>query len=427
MLILVLNCGSSSLKFQLIETSPEQITANRDRTLGRGSIERIGAVDSKITFEIAGGEKQVSHRPVLKHKEAIETAFEWLTGESKLIGGAHEIEGAGHRIVHGGESFKGSALITDDVLKEIEKASDLAPLHNPHNLKGYFAAKALLPQAAQVAVFDTAFHQTMPAHAYLYAVPYIYYTRDKLRRYGFHGTSHRYVSYRFAQIHGKKRSDFRLITCHLGNGCSVCAIEHGESIDTSMGFTPLEGLVMGTRSGDVDPGAVLYMIDRAEMGAHEVDVTLNTQSGLYGISGVSGDMRDLLAASGKGVERAKLAVDAFCYRVTKYIGAVLRGDERSGCDRVRRWHRRERGGGAGEDLRAVGSAGAAVRRGEERGGEWRGEGDQRGGIGVEGLGDSDGRGTADRARHAALHSEYSARVTAALPFVRGLASLTFYI
>ncbi len=321
MLILVLNCGSSSLKFQLIETSPEQIAANGDRALGRGSIERIGAVDSKITFEIAGGEKQVSHRPVLKHKEAIETAFEWLTGESKLIGGPREIEGAGHRIVHGGESFKGSALITDDVLKEIEKASDLAPLHNPHNLKGYFAAKALLPHAAQVAVFDTAFHQTMPAHAYLYAVPYIYYTRDKLRRYGFHGTSHRYVSYRFAQIHGKKRSDFRLITCHLGNGCSVCAIDRGESVDTSMGFTPLEGLVMGTRSGDVDPGAVLYMIDRAEMGAHEVDVTLNTQSGLYGISGVSGDMRDLLEASGKGVERAKMAVEAFCYRVTKYIGA----------------------------------------------------------------------------------------------------------
>ena len=323
MLILVLNCGSSSLKFQLIETSVEQIAANGEKTLGRGSIERIGSADSKISFEAAGGEKRISHRPVLKHKDAIDVAFEWLTGESELIGGTREIEGAGHRIVHGGESFKGSALITADVLKEIEKASDLAPLHNPHNLKGYFAAKALLPHAAQVAVFDTAFHQTMPPHAYLYAVPYIYYTRDKLRRYGFHGTSHRYVSYRYAQIQGKKRSDFRLITCHLGNGCSVCAIENGRSIDTSMGFTPMEGLVMGTRSGDVDPGAVLYMIDRAEMGMHEVDVTLNTQSGLYGISGVSGDMRDLLEASGKGVERAATAVDAFCYRATKYIGAYF--------------------------------------------------------------------------------------------------------
>src|SRR5579863_5989528 len=323
MLILVLNCGSSSLKFQLIETSPEQIAANGDRALGRGSIERIGAVDSKITFEIAGGEKQVSHRPVLKHKEAIETAFEWLTGESKLIGGPHEIEGAGHRIVHGGESFKGSALITGEVLKEIEKASDLAPLHNPHNLKGYYASKALLPHAAQVAVFDTAFHQTLPPKAYLYGLPYLYYTRDKIRRYGFHGTSHRYVSYRFAQIHNTTRDAYKMITCHLGNGCSVCAIDHGQSVDTSMGFTPLEGLLMGTRSGDLDAGAVLYLVGRAEMGLHEVDVVLNKNSGMYGISGVSNDMRELEAEAAKGNSRAQLAIDVFCYRVVKYIGAYF--------------------------------------------------------------------------------------------------------
>ncbi len=321
MLILVLNCGSSSLKFQLIETSAEQIQANTDRMLAHGVVERIGASDSKLTFTTAGGARKSAVEPVLRHKDAFEAAFSWLREESGLLKELGEIEGVGHRIVHGGEEFKSSAMMTDDVVRRIEALSDLAPLHNPHNLKGFAAAKALLPEAKQVAVFDTAFHQSMPARSYIYAIPYVFYTRDKVRRYGFHGTSHRYVSYEFARRHGKTRSDYKLITCHLGNGCSVCAIEHGKSVDTSMGFTPLEGLMMGSRCGDLDAGAVLYLLERAEMGQAEVDVTLNTQSGLMGVSGVSRDMRDVLEARARGEERARLAVEAFCYRVAKYVGA----------------------------------------------------------------------------------------------------------
>jgi acetate kinase len=318
MKILVLNCGSSSLKFQLIETSPDQIAANQDHRLARGDIAKIGSADSTIEFE-AGAGKTKDTRPVLTHKDAIAAAFELLegSGAAKL----DDVEGVGHRVVHGGEHFAESAIMDDDTVKRIVAASDLAPLHNPHNLKGYYAAKALLPKATHVAVFDTSFHQTMPPAAYIYAIPYLYYTRDKIRRYGFHGTSHRYVSYRFAYLHNATRESYKLITCHLGNGCSVCAIEHGKSIDTSMGLTPIEGLIMGTRPGDLDPGAVMYMLGRAEMGMHEVDVTLNQYSGLYGISGTSNDMRDLLDEAGKGNARAQLAIDAFCYRVCKYIGA----------------------------------------------------------------------------------------------------------
>jgi acetate kinase len=322
MKILVLNCGSSSLKFQLIETGAEQIRNNQDRVLAHGVVERIGSSDAKTTFEVPGSDRVQETREILQHKDAIEAAFTFLRGEIKVIGDLQEIEGVGHRIVHGGERFQASTLIDDDVIKQIEALSDLAPLHNPHNLKGYYASKALLPHAAQAAVFDTAFHQTLPPHAYLYGLPYIYYTRDKLRRYGFHGTSHRFVSYRYAQIQSRPLADFKLITCHLGNGCSACAIDRGRSIDTSMGFTPLEGLIMGTRPGDLDPGAVLYMVNRAEMGMHEMEVTLNTHSGLYGISGVSGDMRDLLSQE-QGNGRAKTAVDAFCYRVAKYIGSYF--------------------------------------------------------------------------------------------------------
>jgi acetate kinase len=318
--ILVLNCGSSSLKFQLIETSPDQIAANQDRQLASGVIAKIGSADSTVAFE-AGGKKTKDTRAVLTHKDAFAAAFELLEGSGTATLG--DVEGVGHRVVHGGEHFTESAIIDDEALRRIEAASELAPLHNPHNLKGYFAAKALLPKAAHVAVFDTSFHQTMPPKAYIYAIPYLYYTRDKIRRYGFHGTSHRYVSYRFAHIHGGVRADYKLITCHLGNGCSVCAIDHGKSIDTSMGLTPLDGLVMGTRPGDLDPGAVMYMVGRAEMGLHEVDVTLNQYSGLYGISGTSNDMRDLLDEAGKGNARAQLAIDVFCYRVRKYIGAYF--------------------------------------------------------------------------------------------------------
>ncbi len=321
MRILVMNCGSSSLKFQLIETSFQQIVSNKDRMLAQGVFERIGSTDARSRLVVAGQPPQETVREVLRHQEAIQATFAWLAGESGLLGSLEEIDGVGHRIVHGGERFHASTLMTDDTVRQIEALSDLAPLHNPHNLKAFYAAKKILPRVPQVAVFDTAFHQTMPAHAYIYGVPYIYYTRDKLRRYGFHGTSHRFVSYRFAQIHGDTREAYKLITCHLGNGCSVCAIDHGKVVDTSMGFTPLEGLIMGSRPGDLDAGAVLYMLERAEMGHAEVDVTLNTQSGLVGISGVSRDMRDVLAAAAKGNERAELAVNAFCYRVAKYIGS----------------------------------------------------------------------------------------------------------
>ena len=312
MKILVLNCGSSSLKFQLIETAGE-------RVLARGRVERIGANDAKIEFAISGGREQSETRAVPDHKDAIASAFAFLTSESKTIGGLDEIEGVGHRIVHGGDRFEASVLITGEVLKKIEAVSDLAPLHNPHNLKGYYLSRDFLPRARQAAVFDTAFHQTLPPRAFLYGLPYVYYTRDKIRRYGFHGTSHRFVSRRYAQI--QARGDLRIIACHLGNGCSVCAIQNGKSIDTSMGFTPMEGLLMGTRAGDIDPGAVLYLLDRAKNGSREISAMLNNQSGLEGISGVSSDMRDLLDAAAKGNERARIAIDIFCYRIIKYTGA----------------------------------------------------------------------------------------------------------
>jgi acetate kinase len=278
--ILVLNCGSSSLKFQLIETTPERIASDTDVRLAQGLIEKIGSGEAFVSYQQQDRPAIRETCPILKHKEAIQTAFDLMTAQN-------------------------------------------AALHNPHNLKGYYAAKALLPHAKNVAVFDTSFHQTMPANSYLYGIPYLYYTRNKVRRYGFHGTSHRYISYRYARIHNGVPADFNLITCHLGNGCSVCAIDHGKSVDTSMGLTPMEGLLMGTRPGDIDAGAVMYMIERAEMGLHEVDVLLNRQSGLYGISGVSNDMRELMKASRDGNQRATTAIDIFCYRVKKYIGAYL--------------------------------------------------------------------------------------------------------
>lgn len=323
MKILVLNCGSSSLKFQLIDTTPERIAANDDLVLAQGAVEKIGTGQAIVTYQPKGGPKVREDKPILKHQEAIQTAFDHMTGEGGVVRNLAEIEGVGHRIVHGGEHFQQSVLIDDAVLKLIEAAVDLAPLHVPHNLKGYYASRALLPDAKNVAVFDTSFHQTMPPKAFLYGLPYLYYTRDKVRRYGFHGTSHRYVAYRFAQLHNSSSDKFKLITCHLGNGCSMAAIENGKSVDTSMGLTPLEGLMMGTRAGDLDPGAVLYVAEHAEMGLHETDVVLNRYSGLYGISGLSNDMRDLITASQDGNQRATLAIDVFCYRVKKYIGSYL--------------------------------------------------------------------------------------------------------
>jgi acetate kinase len=323
MLILVLNCGSSSLKYQLIVTSAEQIAGNSDRALAQGAVERIGFEDALCTFQVAGGEKQTKTAAILRHKDAIQTAFDRLTAPGSPLKNIQQIEAVGHRIVHGGETFTESVLIDDQVLREIVRVSDLAPLHNPHNLKGYYASRALLPAAKQVAVFDTAFHQTLPRWAFLYGLPYGYYTRDKLRRYGFHGTSHRYVSWRYADLQKTKRDQLNLITCHLGNGCSICAIDHGKSIDTSMGFTPMDGLLMGTRSGDVDPGAVLYIVNSDPMGVHGTEVLLNQNSGLAGISGGTSDMRDLLKKRDAGDERAKDAIDVFCYRLVKYIGAYL--------------------------------------------------------------------------------------------------------
>ena len=322
MKILVLNCGSSSLKFQLIETSPEQIAENRDRLRARGEVERIGSDDARITCDVAGHKTETA-RPIPGFEDAIREVLETLKTAEGASVRLEEIEAVGHRVVHGGERFRQSVRIDEAVVREIESCSELAPLHNPHNLKGYVSARKLLPSAVHVAVFDTAFHQTLPPHAYLYGLPYVCYTRDRIRRYGFHGTSHRYVSRRFAQLHSAKPEAFKLITCHLGNGCSVCAIDRGKSVDTSMGFTPLEGLVMGTRSGDLDPGAVLHLAKDAAMDGHSVDSMLNERSGLLGISGVSNDMRDLLGAREQGNPLARLAIEVFCYRVAKYIGAYF--------------------------------------------------------------------------------------------------------
>ncbi|MDP9170887.1 MAG: acetate kinase [Acidobacteriota bacterium] len=285
MKILVLNAGSSSLKFEIWEMQPEKLIL-------QDTVERTSSMT-----------------------DALRSVFEKAAGI--------EVDAAGHRIVHGGDRFRESVVIDADVEKQIEELSALAPLHNPHNLEAYRAARQHLPNVKHVAVFDTAFHQTLPAHAYAYALPWEFLTQKKIRRYGFHGISHRYVSGRFAELHDGAPAHFRMITCHLGNGCSVCAINGGESIDTSMGFTPLEGLVMGSRSGDIDAGAVLYLITHEGLAPDEVSRVLNNESGLKGLSGVSNDMRDILKAADGGDERANLAVDAFCYRVRKYIGSYL--------------------------------------------------------------------------------------------------------
>jgi acetate kinase len=328
MRVLVLNCGSSSLKFQLIETSREQIAQNNDRVLAHGAVERVGSDDAKFTYQMAGREKEEKQQAVKDQKQAIQLAFDHLTAPGGALSHPQDVEAVGHRIVHGGEAFHESVIIDDRVLKDIEKLSDLAPLHNPENLKGYYASRELLPDAKQVAVFDTAFHQTMPPCAYLYGLPYEFYERDHIRKYGFHGTSHRYVSWRFAMLHQKKRADYKLITCHLGNGCSVCAIDHGKSIDTSMGFTPMDGLLMGTRPGEIDPGAVLYLAQRDPDGAQGMEKLLNHKAGLAGLTNSTGDMRDIQKRSAAGDQRARDAVDVFCYRVIQFIGSyatVLNG------------------------------------------------------------------------------------------------------
>jgi len=321
MRILVINCGSSTLKFQLIETSPEQIAADTDRVLARGEVDRIGSTEALVTCQATEGERSREGSAVRDHTEAIQAALGCLTSSGTFT--KSDIEGVGHRMVHGGEGLQCSVLIDDEVIREIERCIDLAPLHNPNNLRGYRATRRLLPEAKQVAVFDTAFHHAIPPHAFHYGIPYLHYAKDRVRRYGFHGTSHRYLNYRFARLHGHDRSHYKVITCHLGNGSSMCAINHGRSIDTSMGLTPLEGLLMGTRPGDLDPGVLTYLLGRDGASLHDLESELNRHSGLYGVSGISGDMRDLLKAREEGNQRAALAIDMFCYRVKKYLGSYL--------------------------------------------------------------------------------------------------------
>ena len=313
--ILVINCGSSSLKYQLINSDTEEV-------LAKGLCERIGIDGSAITHQPAGGEKVKTEVEMADHTAAVKYVVEKLTDASVgVIKGLDEIDAVGHRIVHGGEKFAGSVVITDEVMKEIEACSDLAPLHNPANLIGIRSCQENMPGVPMVGVFDTAFHQTMPKKAYLYGLPYEYYEKYKVRRYGFHGTSHDFVSKRAAEILGKSRDDLKIIVCHLGNGASVSAVDHGRSVDTSMGLTPLEGLIMGTRSGDLDPAIISFLAGKLGVGAEEVIDICNKKSGVLGLSGLSSDFRDLAEAADGGNEMAATALETYAYRVGKYIGA----------------------------------------------------------------------------------------------------------
>ncbi|CUS88389.1 acetate/propionate family kinase [Candidatus Kryptobacter tengchongensis] len=315
MKVLVLNSGSSSIKYQFIQTSTREV-------LAKGQVERIGMDDAVLTHIRADGDTVKISAEILDHNIAIEYVIAVLLSKNHgVIKDKSEIEAIGHRVVHGGETFSGSVLITDEVIEKIKENIELAPLHNPHNLRGILACKRLLPKTPQVAVFDTAFHQKMPEHAFIYGLPYELYKKYKIRRYGFHGTSHRYVSKRAGEILGVPFEQMRLITAHLGNGCSMSAVKYGISVDTTMGFTPLEGLLMGTRSGDLDPAVVLYIMSKEGLTMSEINALLNKHSGLLGISGISSDMREIINEMKNGNHRAKLAFEVFCYRVKKYIGA----------------------------------------------------------------------------------------------------------
>ncbi|MBE0068303.1 acetate kinase [Thermoanaerobacterium thermosaccharolyticum] len=315
MKILVINCGSSSLKYQLIESKDGSV-------LAKGLAERIGINDSLLTHN-ANGEKIKIKKDMKDHKDAIKLVLDALVNSDYgVIKDMSEIDAVGHRVLHGGKYFTSSVLITDDVLKAITDCIELAPLHNPANIEGIKACKQIMPDVPMVAVFDTAFHQTMPDYAYLYPIPYEYYTKYKIRKYGFHGTSHKYVSQRAAEILNKPIESLKIITCHLGNGSSIAAVKNGKSIDTSMGFTPLEGLAMGTRSGSIDPSIISYLMEKENITAEEVVNILNKKSGVYGISGISSDFRDLEDAAFKnGNKRAQLALNVFAYRVKKTIGS----------------------------------------------------------------------------------------------------------
>ena len=325
--VLVLNCGSSSVKFQLIATDLERIEQDADKRLAHGLIERIGGAGI-ITFTAEGNPPKRFAEPVRDTRAAVEMILRWAVSPDSgvtEVNSVAEIHAVGHRVVHGGERFTSSVLITDEVLRGIEDCIELAPLHNPANIQGILAARTVFGAALpQVAVFDTAFHQTLPDHAFLYALPYQLYRRHRIRRYGFHGTSHRYVAYRYRKLKASERDATNIITLHLGNGCSIAAIKGGNSIDTSMGFTPLEGLVMGTRSGDLDASIVDLVATKEGLTSREVETMLNKQSGLLGISGLTDDMRELLAEAHEHDDRrARLAIAIFCYRARKYIGSYL--------------------------------------------------------------------------------------------------------
>ena len=316
MKILVLNCGSSSLKYQLIDMTNEE-------ALAKGLVERIGIAGSRLEHKKTEGSiKAEISQDIPNHEVAVGLVIDALLHPNHgCISDIGEIKAAGHRVVHGGEFFTTSALITAEVKKAISECAALAPLHNPANLIGIEVCEKLMPNAKQVAVFDTAFHQTMPSKAYLYAIPYGLYEKYKVRKYGFHGTSHKYVTARASALLGKPIEDLKLISCHLGNGASICAVNGGKSVDTSMGLTPLEGLVMGTRSGDMDPAAVAFIMDKEGLSTKQMENLLNKESGVLGVSGVSSDFRDIESAIEQGNERAKTALDMFHYRVAKYVGS----------------------------------------------------------------------------------------------------------
>ncbi len=317
MKILVINAGSSSLKYQLINMETEQVMA-------KGLCERIGIEGSKLNHTPAGGEKNVIEKNMKDHSDAIQMVLDALTDANYgVISDMSEIAAVGHRVVHGGETFSGSVIINDEVKKALEACVPLAPLHNPANLIGIAACEAAMPGVPQIGVFDTAFHQTMSKEAYMYAVPYELYEKHKIRRYGFHGTSHKYVAQEAAKMLGKKPEELKMITCHMGNGSSITAVDGGKSVDTSMGFTPLAGVVMGTRCGDIDPAIVKFIAEAEGMSIADVDALLNKQSGVQGISGVSSDFRDLEAAQAEGNERAALALDMFVESVRKFIGSYM--------------------------------------------------------------------------------------------------------
>lgn len=314
MKILVINCGSSSLKYQLIDMKNEDI-------LAKGLVERIGMEGAILTQKV-NGEKYKIEEPMKDHEVAIKLVLGALIDKTHgVITNMNEINAVGHRVLHGGQKYSSSVLINSNVMDAIQDCVKLGPLHNPANIIGINACEALMPGTPQVAVFDTAFHQTLPDYAYIYALPYDLYEKDGIRKYGFHGTSHRFVSARAAEMLGKDIKDVKTITCHLGNGASLCAIDGGKSVETSMGFTPLAGIVMGTRCGDIDPAIVTYLMKELKMSPEKIDDLLNKKSGVLGISGLSSDFRDLEAESGKGNKRAKLALDIYYYQVKKLIGA----------------------------------------------------------------------------------------------------------